>query len=67
MQVVMSLQCKLMLHLQPLFRDEPYRYYYTARESAGYIPAYLALLFVFIPVLYMGLNIVYHDSDNIKW
>jgi len=62
----MSLQCKLM-HLQPLFRDEPYRYYYPARELAGYIPAYLALLFVFTPVLYIGLNIVYHDSDSIKW
>ena len=25
---------------------------------AGYIPAYLVLLFVFIPVMYMGLNMM---------
>ena len=59
------IECKLMQLYQ--FRDEQYRIYYPPRELAGYIPAYLALLFVFIPVIYMGLNIVYHDSDNIKW
>lgn len=36
--------------------DENYTTYYPPRELAGYIPAYLSLLFVFAPFLYMGLN-----------
>lgn len=67
MQVAMSLQMHTNWWIFNQFRAEPYRYYYPPRELAGYIPAYLALLFIFIPVMYMGLNIVYHDSDNIKW
>lgn len=39
-------------------RDEHYTTYYPPRELAGYIPAYLSLLFVFAPILYMGLNMV---------
>mmetsp|Transcript_37757 Transcript_37757/g.91001 ORF Transcript_37757/g.91001 Transcript_37757/m.91001 type:complete len:143 (-) Transcript_37757:504-932(-) len=33
-------------------------YYYPPRELAGYIPAYISLLFVFVPILYMGLNML---------
>eukprot|EP00985_Skeletonema_marinoi_P004722 scaffold2051_cov139-Skeletonema_marinoi.AAC.6 len=35
-----------------------YRAYYPPRDLAAYIPAYLALLFVFVPILYMGLNML---------
>lgn len=38
--------------------DENYTTYYPPRELAAYIPAYLALLFVFVPILYMGLNML---------
>mmetsp|Transcript_14353 Transcript_14353/g.30569 ORF Transcript_14353/g.30569 Transcript_14353/m.30569 type:complete len:159 (+) Transcript_14353:103-579(+) len=38
--------------------NEHYTTYYPPRELAGYIPAYLALLFFFVPVLYMGLNMM---------
>ena len=39
-------------------RDENYTTYYPPRDLAAYIPAYLALLFVFVPILYMGLNML---------
>jgi len=39
-------------------RDVHYTAYYPPRELAGYIPAYLSLLFVFVPILYMGLNMI---------
>lgn len=45
-------------------RDERYRIFYPSRELAGYIPAHLGLLFIGIPLVYMGLNIVYHDLDD---
>mmetsp|Transcript_9385 Transcript_9385/g.21174 ORF Transcript_9385/g.21174 Transcript_9385/m.21174 type:complete len:163 (+) Transcript_9385:184-672(+) len=38
--------------------DVHYTAYYPPRELAGYIPAYLSLLFVFVPILYMGLNMI---------
>mmetsp|Transcript_4012 Transcript_4012/g.7157 ORF Transcript_4012/g.7157 Transcript_4012/m.7157 type:complete len:159 (-) Transcript_4012:460-936(-) len=38
--------------------DEHYTAYYPPRELAVYIPAYLALLLVFVPILYMGLNML---------
>ena len=38
--------------------DEHYTTYYPTRALAGYIPAYLVLLFVFAPILYMGLNML---------
>lgn len=41
-----------------MLRDENYTTYYPPRDLAGYFPAYLALLFVFVPILYMGLNML---------
>ncbi len=38
--------------------DKNYTTYYPPRELAAYIPAYLALLFVLAPILYMGLNML---------
>lgn len=39
-------------------RDENYTTYYPPRDLAGYIPAYLVLLFVSVPFMYMGLNML---------
>jgi hypothetical protein len=41
-----------------LIRDENYTTYYPPRDLAGYIPAYLVLLFVSVPFMYMGLNML---------
>ena len=38
--------------------DKNYTTYYPPRDLAAYIPAYVALLFVFVPILYMGLNML---------
>ena len=38
--------------------DEHYAVYYPPRELAVHVPAYLSLLFVLAPVLYMGLNML---------
>lgn len=51
-------------------RDENYGSYYPPRELAGYLPAYLSILFVFAPILYMGLNMTMacpKNVDNIDW
>ena len=51
-------------------RDEHYTIYYPPRALANYIPAYLLLLFVTIPILYMGLNMLYCpalDSVDSIW
>lgn len=37
-------------------RDEHYTIFYPPRALASYIPAYLLLLFITIPILYMGMN-----------
>mmetsp|Transcript_4682 Transcript_4682/g.9250 ORF Transcript_4682/g.9250 Transcript_4682/m.9250 type:complete len:141 (+) Transcript_4682:141-563(+) len=52
------------------FIDENYGSYYPPRELAGYLPAYLSILFVFAPILYMGLNMAMacpNNLDNIDW
>ena len=38
--------------------------YYPQRELAGYIPAYLGIAFVFVPIMYMGLNVLSSCSDD---
>ena len=56
-------------------RDEQYRMYYPQRELAGFIPAYLGIAFVFVPIMYMGMNVLssscsddnnnnYYDSSS---
>ena len=46
--------------------DEHYAVYYPPRELAVHVPAYLSLLFVLAPVLYMGLNMLScRGSDGI--
>ena len=45
-------------------RDEQYRMYHPQRELAGYIPAYLGIAFVFVPIMYMGLNVLSSCSDD---
>mmetsp|Transcript_33074 Transcript_33074/g.71484 ORF Transcript_33074/g.71484 Transcript_33074/m.71484 type:complete len:162 (+) Transcript_33074:76-561(+) len=44
--------------------DEHYTTYYPPRQLAGYIPAYVALIFVFGPILYMGLNMLSCPKDD---
>ncbi|KAL9189697.1 hypothetical protein ACHAXT_009372 [Thalassiosira profunda] len=63
---VTFLLCNVLLVIYPLWAllphriiasiEEKYAIHYPPRELALYIPTYLALLFVFVPVLYMGLN-----------
>lgn len=40
-------------------RDKQYGIYYPPRQLAVYIPTYLVLLFFCIPIMYMGLNMLY--------
>lgn len=46
-------------------RDERFTIYYPPRELAAYVPTYLALLFVYVPMLYMGLNMLSCPGDGI--
>ena len=46
--------------------DEHYAAYYPPRELAVHVPAYLSLLFVLAPVVYMGLNMLWcRGADGI--
>eukprot|EP00804_Cyclotella_cryptica_P011041 CCRYP_013519-RA/>CCRYP_013519-RA protein AED:0.19 eAED:0.19 QI:704/1/1/1/0.5/0.2/5/1373/189 len=38
--------------------DEQYGTYYPPREIAIFLPSYLVLLFIFVPILYMGMNML---------
>lgn len=49
--------------------DDNYGTYYPPRELAGHLPAYLSLVFVFVPILYMGLNMTVASPqiDHVDW
>ena len=57
----------LIIHRLHYYSDENY---YPPRDLAAYIPAYLVLLFAFVPILYMGLNMLScpaEDSIDFIW
>eukprot|EP00956_Cyclotella_meneghiniana_P002981 scaffold3609_cov65-Cyclotella_meneghiniana.AAC.12 len=55
-----------LLSLFNFTRDKQYGIYYPPRQLAVYIPTYFVLLFFCIPIMYMGLNMMYAPKlDNV--